>query len=38
MNPKAAFVWAGVSGLLLTLVLFFMIKEPDFKARNLVND
>ena len=28
LNPKAAFAWAGVSGLLLTVVLFFMIKEP----------
>lgn len=38
MNPRAAFAWAGVSGLLLTIILFFMIKEPDLKVKTPSNN
>ena len=37
LDPKAAFACAGTGGLLLTLILFFMIKEPDTKGAKSVN-
>jgi len=37
LDPKAAFACAGTGGLLLTLILFFMIKEPVIKGVNPVN-
>lgn len=29
LDPKISFAWAGVTGIVLTCTLYFMIKEPD---------